>query len=583
MKANVFSITLCFLLISAASFALDKEKILRERVYLQTDKQVYLAGELIWMKVLTTNQDGTPIDLSKVVYVELLDESNPVLQVKLEVANGIGSGWMMIPPTLASGSYRMLAYTRYMKNEGEEVFFSRAIPILNTFTDSSHNMEVVSKPDEPFTVAIAYTPNERNAKASGNGENEIIRSLQLTPDKAAYPVRTAGSISLENIPEDIYTLSLSIYKNDVSLSGSSFRLREWKNELQPIENVQPFTSMYIPEYEGHILEGKMIDFQTGLQVKKDDVMPFLSFPGDKIRLFSGALGKNGNVVFNTKRISGVEEVATAVVTFNDDRFRIDIESPFALHTSKPLPVLTVNIVHKDKLRERSIGLQALHMYMSDSISEYEYESALFQWSPSIEYLLDDYIRFPTMREVFAEFIPQARFRRINDRRYLNVFTGGIGGAFSNANSLVLLDGIPILDHENIYSYDPSLVERIGIYQNKYFFGGRLLFNGIVSFKTHNRDYHGLQVDEATQVFSYEGTQKKRCFYVPSYNTEAERKSRIPDFRHTLLWNPEVYTDGKTSVAIPFTTSDLTGDFIVKVEGITNDGRVVYAEAGLKVE
>ncbi|MCC8142770.1 MAG: hypothetical protein LUD02_06020 [Tannerellaceae bacterium] len=85
-----------------------------------------------------------------------------------------------------------------------------------------------------------------------------------------------------------------------------------------------------------------------------------------------------------------------------------------------------------------------------------------------------------------------------------------------------------------------------------------------------------------QFFDYEGTQPYRSFYAPSYVTEEERKSRIPDYRHTLLWIPEVNTGGQSSLVIPFTTSDLPGEYLVKIEGITSDGQPVYAAKKIKV-
>ena len=38
----------------------------RERVYAQTDKQVYLAGELLWLKLCLTDASGVPASFSKV-------------------------------------------------------------------------------------------------------------------------------------------------------------------------------------------------------------------------------------------------------------------------------------------------------------------------------------------------------------------------------------------------------------------------------------------------------------------------------------------------------------------------------------
>ena len=38
--------------------------------------------------------------------------------------------------------------------------------------------------------------------------------------------------------------------------------------------------------------------------------------------------------------------------------------------------------------------------------------------------------------------------------------------------------------------------------------------------------------------------------------KTEKRSPVPDFRHTLLWRPDIRTNGESSISIPFTTSDL---------------------------
>ncbi|MCD8029477.1 MAG: MG2 domain-containing protein [Bacteroides sp.] len=112
---------LCLLFISTG----NTEPLLRERIYVQTDKQTYLAGEWVWIKMLTTDIQGKPLPLSKVGYVELLDENAAQCQIKIELHEGIGQGWMELPATLSTGNYRLVAYTRYMQNEGEDCFSGR--------------------------------------------------------------------------------------------------------------------------------------------------------------------------------------------------------------------------------------------------------------------------------------------------------------------------------------------------------------------------------------------------------------------------------------------------------------------------
>ena len=80
-----------------------------------------------------------------------------------------------------------------------------------------------------------------------------------------------------------------------------------------------------------------------------------------------------------------------------------------------------------------------------------------------------------------------------------------------------------------------------------------------------------------------GLQVTRRFYAPDYAEASARESRLPDYRHTLLWLPAVETNGSTTVTLPFSTSDLTGRYRVTVEGITREGLHLSGRISLLVE
>ena len=109
-------------------------KALQEKSFVHTDKQFYIAGEICWFKLYLV--DGTfhkPLNLSKVAYVEVLDNKNtPVLQAKISVADGVGNGSLTLPVTLSSGNYRLRAYTRWMQNFSPDFFFETDLTVINT-------------------------------------------------------------------------------------------------------------------------------------------------------------------------------------------------------------------------------------------------------------------------------------------------------------------------------------------------------------------------------------------------------------------------------------------------------------------
>jgi hypothetical protein len=121
--------------------ALLKEKFtafthtsIQEKIFVHTDKDLYLAGEVAWFKLYVVNgSTHKPLDMSKVAYIEILDQLNkPVLQAKSGLVKGEGDGSFFLPVTLSSGKYVLRAYTNWMKNAGADYFFQKTISIINS-------------------------------------------------------------------------------------------------------------------------------------------------------------------------------------------------------------------------------------------------------------------------------------------------------------------------------------------------------------------------------------------------------------------------------------------------------------------
>ncbi len=139
----------------------------QEKVYLHFDKSYYTSGDIIWYKAYivegSTNQATT---LSKVLYVELIGPSLEIISTRvLKIENGGASGDFQLPMHLETGSYRIRAYTNYMRNFDDCYFFRKEISINNlsvktsefkavqsksTKKEKKHNKNVTLKPDLQF-------------------------------------------------------------------------------------------------------------------------------------------------------------------------------------------------------------------------------------------------------------------------------------------------------------------------------------------------------------------------------------------------------------------------------------------------
>ena len=87
------------------------DRTLQEKMYLHTDKNFYLTGEIIWFKLYNTDASfNKPLDISSVAYVEILDSINkPVQQAQIGLDKGEGNGSFYLSPGIASGNYKLRA------------------------------------------------------------------------------------------------------------------------------------------------------------------------------------------------------------------------------------------------------------------------------------------------------------------------------------------------------------------------------------------------------------------------------------------------------------------------------------------
>lgn len=136
----LFFFTFCFLL--NASFAQQRNpttapakttdiKLFFEKVYLQTDRNLYATGDNIWFKAYLVNGLSTSLtNTSNNLYVELISpEAEIVNREIIRLDYGLGSGDFKLADTLADGNYRLRAYTNWMRNFGDNFVFEKTIAI----------------------------------------------------------------------------------------------------------------------------------------------------------------------------------------------------------------------------------------------------------------------------------------------------------------------------------------------------------------------------------------------------------------------------------------------------------------------
>lgn len=151
--------------------------LLYEKMFVHTDKTVYLAGELMWFKIYQV--DGyvhEPLDVSKISYIEIISaDRKPVLQGKIAMVAGTGTGSFLIPPSLSSGNYVLRAYTNWMKNFPSSEYFEKEITIINSLkrpvwkpvSDSLYDLQLFPEGGdlvEGITSKVAFRITDQHGK-----------------------------------------------------------------------------------------------------------------------------------------------------------------------------------------------------------------------------------------------------------------------------------------------------------------------------------------------------------------------------------------------------------------------------------
>ncbi|MCB0633109.1 MAG: TonB-dependent receptor plug domain-containing protein [Lewinella sp.] len=147
----------------------------------------------------------------------------------------------------------------------------------------------------------------------------------------------------------------------------------------------------------------------------------------------------------------------------------------------------------------------------------------------------------------------------------------------------LIDGL-LVDESLIQAYPVANIYFIDVLKGP----GTSIFgrngaNGVIAIYTRQGANAPQAVKRPPGIinFRYGGFYKAREFYAPDYSTRKEIHIK-PDYRTTLFWAPNLFTsEGKAEVS--FYTCDHTGNYRLRVEGITSRGVPVFAEKTFRVK
>jgi len=328
---------------------------------------------------------------------------------------------------------------------------------------------------------------------------------------------------------------------------------------------------YLPEPYGPVLQARLT--RAGTHEPRTNLTAYLASPSRITRLTNATSNAQGMVRFELGALTGPREIMLQTDPLQDSTAQMTILDPFSTRYSAAVPPpfgLTPRF--QADYAKRYFQTQVQNIFTGSYRNRYlpeRADSMAFFGKPDETYLLDKYTRFKVMEEVLREYVPGVLVRIRKDGFHLLV-VDRVNKTVLQENPMVLLDGVPVFNINKIMAMNPLKIRKLDVIDGR-FFQGSAIYNGIVSFTTYKADLEDFPLDPRVLVERYEGVQRQREFYAPRYDTPEAAKTRLPDLRNLLYWNPEINLSGTEAKTLNFYTGDQAGRYLVVLQGLAANG------------
>ena len=530
----------------------------REAAYLQTDREVYIAGESVFYK-LCMIQPETKLtsELSKIGYIVLRNtQSNHVLQLRVAIDKGVSIGSFLLPDTLSSGVYQLIAFSNLMRNYSENSFFRKNLIIANRH-DKEFNFREVNN--------VKIAPDTTN-----------LNRFDLFTDKQEYGTREKVIL---NLGKDKGHLAVTVYEDpQMTLSN--------KNITESLADFIPYTidrnkMDFLVENRGKVIRGKVINIETQKPIQH--VVVLLSCLDSIANLQYQTTDENGCFQMLLSDYYDGKELFFVVKGGSvNEKYKIELEDKFILNQDwKPLLsgvnnfqnfiARSAQLVYINNCYNLESSLSTSYLNKENEICPKVYNCDVSTVYPA------DYVSLKDFPEIVVELLPKARIINHNNKYSIHLINSAISSPFQKEPA-IFLDGVFVDDINKIIGMGSDKIARIDLVDTERVFGD-IVFQGIISITTKSKEVlrltpslGGLRIKNDTV-----NTGKKFTLI----NPVGIPGKTTPYFRQLLYWNPDVFC-GKTNTIVEFFTSDHVATFIIKVEGLTEEGKPVFETKRIKV-
>lgn len=544
-------------------------------------------GKAVVVKGRVINQKGKVTDISTdangLGHFEVSPHEDESLQLLIEDQNG-GFEFFDLPQAIAGGQGLNISHTSNhislqpigAVHNGTLIVQHQGQLIIEKKIESLSAIRLLREGLPRDILTITFRNDKGIEQFTAPLFNAEVR--QRIIDKS-LPTRSFSSLEQE-LPAGHYSLSIrksfSFSKSEdhaiqlEGVVGLSYSALQDASIFHPQKKpTLPSHVQFLPEYRYQILEGTIKAVDSNNSVKNRHVI--LSLTGeDDMNMAIARADSAGRFILEYETVNRGNLIpAHLTIPDFENAYSVEIKDNFIADHSLNFEPLTIDSSAFEDIKQRSIISQLENAYFAPITDTTVMKNDVPATIPYFNnhYEFDDYTRFPTLKEHFAEYIQVAGVRERKGLKRFVLFSLDEGFTFEN-DPMVFLDGVPVPMNE-ILEFSPYRIKSVDLFNRRYFLGS-LVADGVLSFQTFEGNMGGFEFTRNHMVFdllSPQPTPRNSISLV-------EANPRVPDTRIQLLWLPnfKVELDGPSH--IQFETSGIEGEFEMRIEGFTTKGEPV---------
>ena len=536
-----------------------------EKVFLQADREIYIAGEelIFTCHAFDIGKPKSWIN-SNFAYLVLRNSKNVhVCELCLKLTNSKFSGSLYLPDTLSTGLYQLVVFTNYMRNAGETSFYTKEILIANRFdkdftglylnlpADSAKQKQTIALQDNNVTGGLSIL-SEKRVFATREKIKVTINAPGLKDDEIAH----VSLFVREKIPQSIYRTESGLFRNNLHEPDT--------------------TCHYLPEIKGIILSGRALSADdkpiahTRIFLSVSDTLSNLQFTKSND---DGYFRFLLNDYYNDKKLFlTLPDFAKGSIALDD---KYDLKVPYHPSGIYPNTRLTDYLIRSQNIVQVQKTYQ---MEMAKKIQQkvqLDYRIPLIYPPVSDPVYPADFVALPDFVEISREILPLLKIRKSKGTYHATIISL-TEETFFDQSPLIFLDGVPINDINQIIHLGTKNINKIETFGIELYDGGQY-YPGILSVFTKENEINNVEWKSPVLTTKYKEFYSSSICVAPVIS-----KATLPDFRQLLYLEPSLTCKANDKKYIEFQASDNVGEYEIVAEGITNSGNLIKARAIVKV-